>query len=72
MPDQTKIVRRLRVLEMVGTEEFVNACIERRTVKGSHVTPNGSIREAILGDTNEILTDAEIEAVVAKRHEKGL
>lgn len=53
-----KVVRRLRVLEYVGTEEFVNNCIEQSTVKGTFkpVThkPN-SITSAWLGETNEVI-----------------
>ncbi len=49
--------RILRVIEYVGTDEFLRKCIEERTVKGTKTIPmEGIIREAILGDTPEILT----------------
>ena len=48
--------RILRVIEYTGTDEFLNACIEKRQVKGTMTVPNGCIREAILGDVPEILT----------------
>lgn len=47
--------RVLRVIEYVGTEDFIRACIDRRQVKGTMIHPNGTIREAVLGDTPELL-----------------
>lgn len=55
-----RIVRRLRLIEYVGPEEWVNLQVNRRTVKGE-VTINDLsygkvyIREALLGDTNELI-----------------
>ena len=50
-----RIVRRLRVLEYIGTEDFIAASLDNRAVKGMMKTQNGTIREALLGDTNELL-----------------
>ena len=57
-----RIVRRLRILEYVGTEDFVNECIERRYVKGRWSTQDGSISEVLLGETNELLSESEVTA----------
>lgn len=67
-----RIVRRLRILEYVGTEEFVNAAIERCTIKGLVACGNGSIRSGWIGETNEVLTDAELDAIETQRKLKGL
>lgn len=50
--------RILRVIEYVGDDEFLSACIDRRSVKGTfHPGRQGCyIREAILGDTAEVLS----------------
>lgn len=69
---QVKIVRRLRVLEYVGTAEFVNKCIESSQIKGYFGIAIGSIRSAWLGETNELLTDAEVAQVEAERKAKGV
>jgi hypothetical protein len=67
-----KIVRRLRLIEYIGTEDFVNRQIENRQLKGTKVLGDGSIREALLGDTNEILLDAEIEQIINSRKAENL
>jgi len=59
-------VRILRVIEYVGDLEWVQACITKRTLKGTLVTTYGTIREAILGDTMELL-----EAVVDEGKKEG-
>lgn len=57
----TRIVRVLRIIEYVGTEEWVRDQIEKRQVKGSRAvslrdgTLRGVIKEAIVGDTAEVL-----------------
>lgn len=53
-------VRMLRILEYVGEEEWIRKMIQDRSVKGSRWIDSPdygecSIREAIVGDTNEIL-----------------
>lgn len=62
-----KIVRRLRVIEYVGSEDWVNKMIADRQVKGTRAMKDGSIREAMLGDTNETLIESEIEQIEAER-----
>lgn len=48
--------RMLRVLEYTGDASFIREQIERRGVKGSReVRPGCWIREAIIGDTSELL-----------------
>ena len=42
-------VRVLRVLEYVGTREFVERSLEKRSIHGEMRAPNGYIREAFLG-----------------------
>lgn len=58
--------RILRVLEYTGTDEFIRRCIDGRQVKGTMVRVHGTIREAILGDTAEILTKGMKEALDPK------
>ncbi len=50
-----RIVRRIRILEYIGTEDFVNHSLESRSVKIEMKTQNGTIKEAILGETSELL-----------------
>lgn len=51
-------VRLLRVLEYVGDREWIDATIERRGVKGTYnVGANRRIREAIIGETNELFLE---------------
>lgn len=49
--------RILRVLEYVGTPEWVRYQIDRREVKGRHYVNGGQgyIQEAILGETPEVV-----------------
>lgn len=47
--------RILRVLEYTGTPDFTRDAIERRAVKGERILGNGVIREAVLGETPEVL-----------------
>lgn len=53
--------RVLRILEYVGDRDWVDDQIAKRQVKGSYVIPNGRgvVREAIIGDTVELLTTIE-------------
>ncbi|KKK51545.1 hypothetical protein LCGC14_3113900 [marine sediment metagenome] len=60
-PAPKKTVRVLRFIEYVGTPEFIDDCIARRGLKGTRVLPGGFMREAILGDTAEVLSDDEVE-----------
>ncbi len=49
--------RVLRVLEYIGTDDFIKRSIEDRSVKGTRrIAGYGEIREAVLGDTTEVLT----------------
>lgn len=55
------IVRVLRVLEYVGSREWVEECIQQRYVKGERYTiRKGVIREAILGETLEIVDRLDV------------
>lgn len=64
-------VRVLRLLEYVGTPEWVNKCIEGRAVKGRRVISGDNfIQEAIIGETPELfiankkcLTDEELSSL---------
>jgi hypothetical protein len=50
--------RILRVLEYVGPAEWIDHCISNRQVKGTHtLSSNCFIREAILGETSELLPE---------------
>lgn len=53
--------RALRIIEYVGDRDWVDDQIARRQVKGSYVLPNGRgvVREAMIGDTVELLTATE-------------
>lgn len=53
----TKTVRMLRFIEYIGTPEFISNCIARRGLKGTRILPGGFMREAILGDTAEVLSE---------------
>lgn len=62
-----KQYRVLRVIEYVGEREWVDEQIAKRGVKGSYIVPNGRgvIREAIIGETAELLTRTREEVVDA-------
>lgn len=51
--------RLLRILEYTGSREFIDDAMERRGVKGTKRVPSlgGVIREALLGDTPELIDD---------------
>lgn len=51
-----QMFRILRVLEYIGTREFIDAAIGRRSVKGSKELRTGTIREVILHE--ELITAA--------------
>jgi hypothetical protein len=53
--------RALRIIEYVGDRDWVDEQIAKRQVKGSFVLPNGRgvVREAMIGDTVELLTPVE-------------
>lgn len=63
----------IRLLEYVGTIDFLRGSIERRSVKGSHRTGNGVIREAFLGEfpfgyeEAEALPEAGLEGMGVSR-----
>lgn len=62
-----KQYRMLRVIEYVGEREWVDEQIAKRGVKGSYVIPSGRgvIREAVIGETAELLTGTREEVVDA-------
>ena len=62
-PPVKKTMRVLRFIEYVGTPEFISDCIARRGLKGTRILPGGFMREGILGDTAEVLSDREAEAL---------
>ena len=43
-------MRILRILEYVGSKEFILSSLENRGVKGAHYVINGVIREGFVGD----------------------
>lgn len=47
--------RLLRVIEYTGTSEFIRNSINRRSVKGHLDVRDGVIREALIGETAEVL-----------------
>lgn len=52
------IVRVLRVIEYIGTRDWVDKQIENRSLKGSSsrfLKGDGTITEAIIGETAEVL-----------------
>lgn len=54
----------IRVLQYIGTADWVHAGLARRAVKGSHVVPGGGvIREALLGDPFELISTPAHTAV---------
>ena len=62
-PSPKKTMRVLRFIEYVGTPDFINDCIARRSLKGTRILPGGFMREAILGDTTEVLSDYDVEVL---------
>lgn len=60
--------RVLRIIEYVGEREWVDEQITKRQVKGTHWIPNGRgvIREAIIGDTAEVV---DIDYAALKKDE---
>ena len=42
--------RWLRIIEYEGTDDFLKTSLENRAVKGQKTLPNGSIREAMVGE----------------------
>ena len=43
-------MRILRILEYVGSKEFIRSSLESRGVKGAHYVLGGVIREGFVGD----------------------
>ena len=74
MADEQKTYRMLRVLEYTGSLEFINKAMEQRGVKGTRLISTGNppavIREAILGDTAELIDDYGKDYVVVMEAEK--
>jgi hypothetical protein len=52
---QTDIVRVLRMIEMVGPRERVEATLAKSNVKGTKVVGDLTFREAIVGDFPEVV-----------------
>lgn len=76
MADVQKTYRMLRVLEYTGSLNFINAAMEKRGVKGTQSffgNPLGTIREAILGDTVELIEDygKDYEQVTGEEKSNG-
>ena len=71
MPEPKKTYRVLRILEYEGDEGFIKFHLENRGVKGTREfkggTGKGLIREAVLGDTAEIIRIA----VAAQENNNG-
>lgn len=67
-----KIIRRLRIIEYVGSQEWIDAMIAGRHVKGTKIVglTGGSIREAMLGDTNETLHTSEVDEILKEQKER--
>ena len=62
VPAGTRTARILRVIEYVGTTEFISDCINQRGLKGTKIIPGkGFMREAIVGETIELLAESEVE-----------
>ena len=61
------IYRVLRVLEYTGTMRFIEMSVHKRQIKGSYHAGGGVIREAILGDPEEILDSSPKGEFDAKR-----
>jgi hypothetical protein len=60
----------LRVLEYEGTEEFISSCLKNRAIRNRYEVGNGIIREAILGGTDEVLSQMENEKSIIPLDEK--
>ncbi len=54
-------VRIIRILEYTGTREFVERSLINRGVVKQKETPNGIIREAILGEFAELIESGDEE-----------
>lgn len=48
-------IRVLRLLEYIGSAEFVETSLSNRAVKGQHKVGGGMIREAFIGEFPETL-----------------
>jgi len=67
----SKVCRVLRVLEYVGTPEWVAKSLDHRAVKGRSVFADGSmISEAIIGETPELLEYSALAADAERLLEK--
>lgn len=51
--------RLIRVLVYEGSPEWIQMILARRGVKGSYTCPNGTIREAVVGDFLEEVLKTE-------------
>ena len=59
MFEENRAVRQLRVLEYVGTQEWIDNGLANRAVNGSKVFPNGTITEALF--TNQPILSQDVE-----------
>lgn len=64
--DQEPVHRILRVIEYVGTADFVRNSIDKRGVKGSYRLKDGVIREGLIGETAEVIEMPEDEGRVCE------
>ena len=53
-PEPKPLFRYLRVLEYVGTEDWIRECLKLRGVKYERVMPKGTIRELALATYEEV------------------
>ena len=63
-----KMYRILRIIEYSGTRAWVEACVEQRSVKGTHrINAECVIREAIIG---EVVHELDLGEIAANLEEK--
>ena len=55
--DSSKKYRILRVIEYEGSRDFIDRCIQDRSLKGEKTLRDGSMRESILGDVPTLFED---------------
>jgi hypothetical protein len=63
------IVRVLRVIEYVGSREWIAYCMQSRNLKGTKRTDKGYMSEAIIGDWPEIIQKGDDDASIEKTTE---
>jgi len=66
----SKVCRVLRVLEYVGTPEWIARTLDLRNIKGRKYVKDGQISEAIIGETPELLEYSALAADADRLLEK--